>query len=114
MNPNIARKRHAKSAHVRNEQTSHNGHSGHSQINVGDFERQVSMWGGTVLAAYGLLRVNVGSGAHCNRRRPDLRGHTGHCEMYHMLGHSSADQAEHTGQRNTATDSHGEAVQAHA
>jgi len=92
MNPNIARKRRAKSTQLRTAQLGNNNQSGHQQINVGDFERQVSMWGGTVLAVYGLLRGSF-SGLTLAAIGGALiwRGHTGHCEMYHMLGHNTAE-----------------------
>jgi len=94
MNPNIARKRHAKSAQSHTEQSRRNGQSEHQQINVGDFEREVSMWGGTVLAAYGLMRGSI-SGLALAAIGGALiwRGHTGHCEMYHMLGHNTANES---------------------
>jgi|SRR4051794_20349802 uncharacterized membrane protein len=79
-----------------------NGHGEHEKVNVGEFERQVSMIGGTVLAAYGLLRGSL-SGLTLAALGGALiwRGHTGHCEMYHMLGHSSADQVSSAGGRTT-------------
>jgi hypothetical protein len=94
MNPNIAKRRHAKSAAVR-ENGNHGGQSDHKQINVGDMERQLSMIGGSVLAAYGLIRGSL-SGLLLAGIGGALiwRGHTGHCEMYHMLGHSSADDSQ--------------------
>lgn len=99
MNPNIARRRHAKAtqAHQGHEQPAGNerNHSGHAKINVGDVERQISMIGGTVLAVCGLLRGSLsGLGLAAIGGALIWRGHTGHCEMYHMLGHSSADQPE--------------------
>jgi hypothetical protein len=99
MNPNIAKRRHAKSAAAREQDNRHNGngrnHSDHDQINVGDMERQLSMIGGTVLAVYGLVRGSF-SGLLLAGIGGALiwRGHTGHCEMYHMLGHSTADNSE--------------------
>jgi uncharacterized membrane protein len=102
MNPNIARKRHAKSFQSRTAHSSSNGQSEHQQINVGDFERQVSMWGGTVLAAYGLLRGSM-SGLALAAIGGALiwRGHTGHCEMYHMLGHNTANESSQVRESNT-------------
>jgi uncharacterized membrane protein len=93
MNPNIARRRHAKAAqHQRGNGQSRQGHP----INVGDTERQLSMIGGTVLAVYGLARGSL-SGLTLAAIGGALiwRGHTGHCEMYHMLGHSSAESSQH-------------------
>ena len=102
MNPNIARKRHAKSAHSRKERASINGHLGHQLINVGDFERQVSMWGGTVLAAYGLLRGTMSGLALATIGGALIwRGHTGHCEMYHMLGQNTANESSHVHESDT-------------
>jgi len=78
-------------------QHSGNGHqAGHKQINVGQAERQISMVGGTVLAVYGLLRGGIsGLGLAAIGGALVWRGHTGHCEVYHMLRHSSADSSEH-------------------
>jgi uncharacterized membrane protein len=111
MNPDIARRRHAKAAQHQNG----NGQSrpGHP-INVGDTERQLSMIGGSVLAVYGLLRGSL-SGLTLAAIGGALiwRGHSGHCEVYHMLGHSSADQSKHghqsddTKQRDEHLGSHG-------
>jgi uncharacterized membrane protein len=93
MNPAIARRRHAKAA------TAHNGgdhshthqHGGH-EINVGQKERQFSLIGGGILAAYGLLRGSI-SGLALAAVGGALawRGYSGHCEVYHLLGHSTAD-----------------------
>jgi hypothetical protein len=114
MNPNIARKRHARTAQLRPDQyePSSNRHATHQQINVGETERQLSMIGGTVLAAYGLLRGSM-SGLALAAIGGALiwRGHTGHCEFYHMLGHSSADQISPAGTGSATTESHGEAAQ---
>jgi uncharacterized membrane protein len=94
MNPNIAKRRHAKSAAAR-ENGQHSGQGDQAQINVGEAERQLSMIGGTMLAAYGLLRGSF-SGLLLAGIGGALiwRGHTGHCEMYHMLGYSSADNSQ--------------------
>jgi hypothetical protein len=96
MNPNIARRRHARSAqhHHRNG----HGHAKHP-INVGDMERQLSMIGGATLAVCGLMRGSL-SGLTLAVIGGALiwRGHTGHCEVYHLLGHSSADQSERGGE----------------
>jgi uncharacterized membrane protein len=72
--------------------SSHNGHEKHANINVGEAERQLSMIGGSVLAVCGLLRGSM-SGLALAAIGGALiwRGHTGHCEAYHMLGHSSAE-----------------------
>jgi DUF2892 family protein len=93
MNPAIARRRHAKAAAKTH---NGNGHStgGHQSINVGDMERQFSMIGGTALAVYGLLhRSFTGLALAVIGGALIWRGHTGHCEMYHMLGHSSAGES---------------------
>ena len=104
MTTDIAQWRRTRTAHRNNSQ------SGHEKINVGDFERQVSMWGGTVLAAYGLLRGSMpGLALAAIGGALIWRGHTGHCEMYHMLGHSSADTI--SGHRGESTESHGEPAQ---
>jgi uncharacterized membrane protein len=95
MNPNIARRRHAKAAEARlhGEVSSSNGRGGHSEVNVGEFERQASMIGGAVLAVCGLLRGSVsGLGLAVIGGAMVWRGYTGHCEMYHAMGHSSAEQ----------------------
>src|SRR5262245_26831188 len=64
-------------------------------VNVNEAERNLSMVGGSVLAVCGLLRGSL-SGLALAAIGGALiyRGHTGHCEIYHMLGHSSADQPE--------------------
>jgi hypothetical protein len=99
MNPNIARKRHAQSTQSHEGGDSHmhqsNGHSQHEKINVGEAERQASMIGGTVLAVCGLMRGSI-SGLALAAIGGALvyRGYTGHCEVYHMLGHSSAEGCE--------------------
>jgi len=84
----------------------------HGQINVGEFERQMSMIGGTVLAAYGLLRGSF-SGLALAAIGGALiwRGHTGHCEMYHMLGHSSASAETKRRPAFDSSDTHGEVAQ---
>jgi len=94
MNPNISRRRHAKAAQSREQrQSSGNAHGGHSQINVGEMERHVSLIGGTVLAVCGLLRGSL-SGLSLAAIGGTLiwRGYTGHCELYQAWGHSSANQ----------------------
>ena len=99
MNPNIARRRHEKAARAQQANDQHHanghGHSGHAKINVGEAERQLSLLGGSVLAVCGLLRGSL-SGLALAAIGGALiwRGHTGHCEMYHMLGHSTAEQDE--------------------
>ena len=113
MNPNIARRRHAKSAQRRESQhdQSSNGRSTHQQVNVGETERQLSMIGGSVLAVYGLLgRSMSGLALAAIGGALIWRGHTGHCEMYHMLGHSSAGESPTGG--TMATENHGEAARA--
>ena len=85
----------------------------HSQINVGEFERQISMIGGTVLAGYGLLRGSLtGLALAAIGGALIWRGHTGHCEVYHLLGHSSACQECHRRPAFNSPDTHGEAAQA--
>lgn len=84
----------------------------HGTINVGEFERQISMIGGTLLAGYGLLRGRL-SGLALAAIGGALiwRGHTGHCEMYHMLGHSSAEPGSRRQPMFDSSDTHGEAAQ---
>jgi uncharacterized membrane protein len=103
MNPNIARKRKEKAAHLHSGNGEHqhqhehqsNGAQQHKKINVGEMERQVSMVGGTVLAVCGLLKGSISGLALAGIGAALIwRGHTGHCEVYHMLGHSSADEQE--------------------
>jgi uncharacterized membrane protein len=121
MNPRIANLRRSKSAHAREEsQHGQNGNHGHSgshgssshEINVGDIERQFSMIGGTALAICGLLRGSM-SGLSLAAIGGALiwRGHTGHCEMYHMLGHNTAEGSDqqhhgeqHEGHQQTAAE----------
>jgi uncharacterized membrane protein len=95
MNPNIARRRHQKAVQASQADNQHqtaDGHSGHAKINVGDVERQLSMIGGTVLAVCGLLRGSIsGLGLAAIGGALIWRGHTGHCEVYHMLGQSTAE-----------------------
>jgi DUF2892 family protein len=113
MNPSIAMKRHARSAQnqTHDDQRRHSSGSAHQQVNVGETERQLSMIGGAVLAAYGLLRGSM-SGIALAAIGGALiwRGHTGHCEVYHMLGHSSADQVSGGGNPRSH-ESHGEHAQ---
>jgi uncharacterized membrane protein len=99
MNSNVDTLRYAKAAHAKLEHghesgvDSRRGHGGHSQVNVGEFERQVSLISGTVLAVCGLLRGSMsGLGLAAIGAGLIWRGHTGHCEVYHALGHSSADE----------------------
>src|ERR1044071_550082 len=96
MNPAIARKRHAKAASM---QEHHNGdrrQQAEHRTNVGENERQISMIGGGVLAAYGLLRGSLSGLALAALGGALLwRGYTGHCEMYHALGYSTAEGHEH-------------------
>jgi len=114
MNPNIAKKRHAKSAQHQSHDDGHR-HSGgaeHDQVNVGEMERQLSMIGGTVLAAYGLLRGSLSGIALATIGGALIwRGHTGHCEVYHMLGHTSADQVSGRAGGSRSGESHGEQAQ---
>ena len=73
----------------------------HTQINVGDQEREVSMIGGTMLAMLGLIRGSV-SGLALVAIGGALiwRGHTGHCEAYHAVGFSTADRTPRRSDRN--------------
>ena len=94
MNPNRARRRHAKAAEVRaHGESSGNGQGDHSQVNVGDYERHASLIGGTVLAICGLMRGSL-SGLALAAIGGALvwRGYSGHCEVYQALGHNSAEQ----------------------
>jgi len=94
MNPAIARRRHAKAAAMTRNGNDHSA-GGHHSINVGDMERQLSMIGGTALAVYGLLHRSFTGLALAGIGGALIwRGHTGHCEMYHMLGHSSAGEGQ--------------------
>ncbi|HEY2410753.1 MAG TPA: DUF2892 domain-containing protein [Pirellulaceae bacterium] len=100
MNPNIAKRRHVKSAAARENENRPSGNgrglADHHKINVGERERQLSMIGGTVLAVCGLLRGSLSGLMLAGIGGAFIwRGHTGHCEMYHMLGHSTADNSEH-------------------
>jgi hypothetical protein len=99
MNPKVAKLRHAKAAHakldrrlIRGGDGRQHGSQGGQEINVGEFERQASMIGGTALAVYGLscrslsgLALAILGGALV------WRGHTGHCDVYEQLGYSSAE-----------------------
>jgi uncharacterized membrane protein len=93
MNPNISRRRRQRAAQTRNE-SAENGAQRSVEVNVGQVERQVSMWGGTLLAVYGLLRRSI-SGLALAAIGGALiyRGHTGHCQVYEALGHSTAEEA---------------------
>ena len=98
MNSNVETLRYAKAAHAKLEHERRSGgdrqhqQGGHSDVNVGEFERQISLVSGTVLAVCGLLRGSVsGLGLAAIGAGLIWRGHTGHCEVYHALGHSSAD-----------------------
>jgi len=63
-----------------------------SWVNVGDFERVISVIGGAALALYGLRRslghlmLMLGGGALI------YRGFTGHCAAYQAMGITTADQ----------------------
>jgi len=67
--------------------------NGGQTINVGPSERLISLFGGGVMAAYGLSRGNV-SGLLLAGAGVALayRGASGHCQMYQTLGFSSAEQ----------------------
>ena len=94
MNPATARIRRHK-AH----NGSHSGHegqvtkAGEECANIGEAERQASMVGGTILAVCGLLKGSM-SGLALAAIGGALiyRGHTGHCQLYQALGHSTAEE----------------------
>ena len=67
-------------------------------VNVGEAERNASMIGGTVLAVSGLLRGHF-SGLMLAGLGGTLiyRGHSGHCDFYEALGHSTADESQSSG-----------------
>ena len=91
MNPDIARRRHAKAAQARlHSDTGGQVRVDRAVINVGDYERQASIIGGAVLAGYGLLRGSL-SGLVMAAIGGALawRGYTGHCDVYQALGHTS-------------------------
>ncbi len=97
MNPAISRRRRAQSyashhsggSHEHSESCQHDS----CQINVGHSERQWSMIGGGVLAAYGLMKGSLtGLALAAVGGALAWRGYTGHCQMYDMLGHSTADE----------------------
>ena len=96
-----ARAAHAQLSHPRPLTSGSHGHeqNGHAAINVGEFERHLSMVGGTVLAVCGLLRGSL-SGLALGAIGGALiwRGHTGHCSTYQMLGYSSAGGCELAGE----------------
>jgi hypothetical protein len=99
MNPSIARNRRAKAAQSRvsgseDRNGRHSRQQSSHQQNVGDNEREWSMIGGSVLAVCGLLRGSI-SGLALAAVGGALiwRGHTGHCEMYHMLGYDSTEDS---------------------
>ena len=88
-----------------------NGNGGPSaserEINVGDMERQFSMIGGTALAVYGLARGSFTGLALAGIGAALIwRGHTGHCQMYEMLGHNSAGQPEDHGNYRASAEQH--------
>jgi len=98
MNPAIARRRHAKAAAAHNQVgESQARQHGHHEINVGQNERQISLIGGGILAVCGLLRGSV-SGLALAALGGALawRGYSGHCEVYHILGHSTAEADSHS------------------
>jgi len=66
----------------------------HTCVNVSESERQASMIGGTVLAVCGLLRGSVSGLAMAALGGALIwRGHTGHCEAYHAMGYSTAENS---------------------
>lgn len=94
MNPAISRIRRAKShgnMHSHDERACSSNHAGSCQVNLSEDERQYSMLGGGVLAAYGLMRGSLTGLALAAIGGALLyRGYTGHCQLYEYLGHSSA------------------------
>lgn len=92
MNPAISRRRHAKALAARDPQSASTScQTGCQQTNVGEAERQYSLLGGGILAAYGLTRGSFSGLALAALGGALLwRGYTGHCELYHALGYDSA------------------------
>jgi uncharacterized membrane protein len=103
MNPDIARRRHARAAQAASSQ--HNGHGGQQKLNVGETERYISIAGGAILAAYGLARGSLsGLLLGCIGAGFIYRGVTGHCQVYEALGQNTADEsAQQSGGREPAT-----------
>jgi Predicted integral membrane protein len=95
MNPRVWRERRRQVARKKNpvDGSERNGQN-RLNINVGEFERQASMWGGTAMAMYGLLKGRL-SGLLLAAIGGALiyRGHTGHCHMYEALDYNTADVA---------------------
>jgi hypothetical protein len=95
MNPKIARLRRAKAhGHLHEEEHHEHSHdqSGGQAVNVGRMERQASLLGGGLLAAYGLTRGSLtGLALAAIGGALFYRGYSGHCHMYATLGHSSAE-----------------------
>ncbi len=104
MNPDIARRRHEKAAQSKHSDGRYRANGGgHAKINVGEAERQLSLLGGTILAVCGLMRGSIsGLGLAAIGGALIWRGHSGHCELYHMLGHSTAEQNENKHSRTGA------------
>ena len=94
MNPDIARRRHAKAVESRSRgDTRISSQADHPEVNVGDREREASLIGGAVLAVCGLLRgSSSGFGLAAIGGLLIWRGYSGHCAMYQAIGHSSVDQ----------------------
>jgi uncharacterized membrane protein len=93
MNPAIARiRRHKAQNGAHSGQESQLSKSDEECVNVGEAERQASMVGGTILAVCGLLKGSM-SGLALAAIGGALiyRGHTGHCQLYQALGHSTAE-----------------------
>jgi uncharacterized membrane protein len=62
-------------------------------LNVGHVERAFSVIAGTALAAYGVTRRSIaGAGAALLGAAVVWRGVSGHCQIYHALGMSTADE----------------------
>lgn len=79
------------------ESSAADGHSPARSVNVGTTERMISLGAGGLLALYGLSRGNT-SGLALGVLGAGLayRGWTGHCDVYHALGFSSAEHPERT------------------
>jgi len=68
---------------------------GHSATNVSDPERWLSVVAGTALAAFGLARRSLGGfGLAALGGALVWRGASGHCDVYHALGISTARDAD--------------------
>jgi hypothetical protein len=111
MNPAISRKRRAQSYASHHDGGSHEHsegrHHGSCPVNVGHSERQFSMIGGGVLAAYGLMKGSfTGLALAALGGALVWRGYTGHCQMYEMLGHSTTENEQSSNQGHSANQGH--------